>query len=50
MRNRQHLIIRNQKININTESPMLLTQVVLQYQINCNTNAAIVILSHKKKL
>ena len=27
---------------------MLLTQLVLQYQIKCNTNATIVILSHRK--
>ena len=27
---------------------MFLTQLVLYYQINCNTNATIVILSHKK--
>ena len=27
---------------------MLLIQLVLLYQINCNTNATIVILSHKK--
>ena len=27
---------------------MLLTRLVLQYQIKCNTNATIVILSHRK--
>ena len=27
---------------------MLLTQLVLQYQINCNTNTIIIILGHKK--
>ena len=48
MKNHPHLIILNQKINTNTKSPMLLTQLGLLYQINCNTNATIVILSHKK--
>ena len=43
-----YVIILNQKINTNTKSPMLLTQLVLQYQIKCHTNAAIVILSHRK--
>ena len=36
------------KINTNTKSPMLLTQLVLQYQIKCNTNGTIVILRHNK--
>ena len=35
-------------MNNNTKSPMLRTQLVLQYQINCNANATIVILSQKK--
>ena len=34
--------------NTNTKSPMLLTQPVLLHQINCKTNATIVILSPKK--
>ena len=47
MQNHPHLIILNQKINTNTKSPILLTQLVLQYQFNCNANATIIILSHK---
>ena len=47
MKNHPHLIILNQKTNTNTKSPMLLTQLVLLYQINHNTNATIVILSPK---
>ena len=42
MQNHQHLIILNQKINTNTKSHILVTQ------INYNTNATIVNLSHKK--
>ena len=48
IQNHPHLRILTQKMNTNTKSPMLLTQLVLWYQINCNTNAVIVILSHKK--
>ena len=40
MKNHPDLIILNQKINSNTKSRMLLTQLVLQYQINCNTDAS----------
>ena len=40
MKNHPQLIILNQKINSNTKSPMLLTQLVLLYQINCNTDAS----------
>ena len=47
MQNHPHLIILNQKINANTKSPILLTQLALQHQFNCNTNATIIILSHK---
>ena len=35
--------------NTNTKSPMLLTQLVLLHQINCKTNATIVILSPKNR-
>ena len=48
MQNHPVLIIPNQKINTNTKSSMLLTQPVLYYQINCNNNTTIAILSHKK--
>ena len=48
MQNHPHLIILNQKISTNTKALILLTQLVLQYQINCNTKATIIILSHKK--
>ena len=40
MKNHPQLIILNQKINSNTKSLMLLTQLVLQYQINCNPDAS----------
>ena len=50
IQNHPHLRISNLKINTNTKSPLLLTQLVLQYQINCNnTNTIIVILSYKGK-
>ena len=32
----RYIIVLNQKINTNTKSPMLLTQLVLQYQIKYN--------------
>ena len=47
MQNHPHLIILNQKIDTNTKLPILLTQLVLQHQFNCNANATIIILSHK---
>ena len=46
--NHPHFKILHLKINTNTKSPVLLTQLVLQCQTNCNTNTIIVILSHKK--
>ena len=46
--NHPHVIILNQKVNTNAKSPMLLTQLMLQYEIKCNTNATRVILSHRK--
>ena len=46
MNNHPYLMILNQKIITNTKSSMLLT--LMQYQINCKTNATVVILSHKK--
>ena len=48
IQNHPHVRILDLKINTNTKSPVLLTQLVLQCQTNCNTNTIIVILSHKK--